>query len=85
MAKTLTLKKSKMAAMAIGVVAPLTNDPILSGRLIRSFRHPELQYLSTGDHFIIGSGIIVLVSYFTTIGVVDHLKMILSYRVGQYC
>ena len=59
MAKILTFQKSKMAAMAIGVVAPLTNDPILLGRLIQSFRHPELQYPSTGDHFIIGSGIIV--------------------------
>ena len=59
MAKILTFKKSKMAAMAIGVVAQLPNDLILLARLIHSFRHPELQYLSTGDHFIIGSGIIV--------------------------
>ena len=27
-------------------MAPLANDPIMSGRLIRSFRHLELQYLS---------------------------------------
>ena len=28
---------------AIGVAAPLKNDPILSGRSIRSFRHLELK------------------------------------------
>ena len=53
--------------MAMGVAAALTNDPILSGRLIWSFRHPELQNLSTGDHFNIGIGIFFLVPFFTTI------------------
>ena len=33
-------------------VAPLENDPIMSGRLIRSFRHLKHQNLSTGDDFI---------------------------------
>merc|ERR1712105_568389 len=33
-------------------MAPLENDPILSGRSIRSFRHLELQNLSTGYDFI---------------------------------
>ena len=33
------------------VVAPLENDPILSGRLIRSFRHLELQNPSIISYF----------------------------------
>ena len=34
------------------VVAPLENDPILSGRSIWSFRHLELQNPSIIGHFI---------------------------------
>ena len=39
-------------------VAPLANDPIMSGRLILSFKHLEHQNLSTGDDFIQSSGLI---------------------------
>ena len=35
----------------IGVVAPLKNDPILSGRSIRSFRHLELKNPSITSDF----------------------------------
>ena len=36
----------------MGVVAPLKNYPILSGRSIQSFRHIELQNLSIISDFI---------------------------------
>ena len=47
-------------------VAPLANDPMMSGTLIRSFRHLKHQNLSTGDDFIHSSGIILLVPFFAT-------------------
>ena len=47
-------------------MAPLANDPIISGRLIRSFRHIKHQNLSTGDDFIHSSGIIFLVPFLAT-------------------
>ena len=37
-------------------VGPLTNDPIMLGRLIWSFRHLKHQNLSTGDDSINNSG-----------------------------
>ena len=47
-------------------MAPLANDPIMSGTLIRSFRHLKHQNLSTGDDFIYSSGIIFLVPFLAT-------------------
>ena len=41
-------------------MAPLGNDPIMSGTSIQSFRHLKHQNLSTGDDFIYSSGFIVL-------------------------
>ena len=48
------------------VVAPLANDPIMSGTLIRSFRHLKHKNLSTGDDFIHSIGIICLVPFLAT-------------------
>ena len=62
----------------------INNDLILLGRSIWSFRHLELQNLSTGDDFIFRNGIIFLVTFFTTIEVQHYLKIILSDRAGQY-
>ena len=66
------------------VVAPLENDPILSGRSIWSFRHLELQNLSIISDFM-HENLILLVPFFTTIGVVAPLKNdpILSGRLIQ--
>ena len=50
----------------IEAVAPLENDPIMSARLIRSFRDLKHQYLSTSDDFIYSSGIIFLVPFMAT-------------------
>ena len=47
-------------------MAPLANDPIMSGTSIRSFRHLKHQNLSTGDDFIYSSGIIFLVPFLAT-------------------
>ena len=47
-------------------MAPLANDPIMSGRSIRSFRHLKHKNLSTGDDFIYISGIIFLVPFLAT-------------------
>ena len=47
-------------------MAPLANDPIMSGTSIRSFRHLKHQNLSTGDDFIYSSGIIFLVPFMAT-------------------
>ena len=40
-------------------MAPLANDPIMSGTSIRLFRHLKHQNLSTGDDFIYNSGFLV--------------------------
>ena len=47
-------------------VAPLANDPIMSGTSIRSFRHLKHQNLSTGDDFIHSSGIFFLIPFLAT-------------------
>ena len=47
-------------------MAPLPNDPILSERSIRLFRHLKHQNLSIGDDFIYSSGIIFLVPFLFT-------------------
>ena len=47
-------------------MAPLANDPIMSGTSIRSFRHLKHQNPSTGDDFIHSSGIIFLVPLLAT-------------------
>ena len=44
-------------------MAPLANDPIMSGTLIQSFRHLQHQNMSTGDDFIHSRGIFVLVPF----------------------
>ena len=49
--------------MALG---PLKNDPIMSGRLIRMFKHLKHQNLSTDDDFIHTRQIIVLVPFLFT-------------------
>ena len=54
-------------------MAPLENDPIISGRSIRSFIHIKHQNLSTDDDFIHSNGIIFLVPFFTTREVVVPL------------
>ena len=60
------------------VVAPLEKDPILSGRLIWSFRHLELENLSTSYDFIHFCFFCVksffLVPFFTTMEVVATLE-----------
>ena len=48
------------------LVAPLQNDPIISGRLILMFRHLKHQNLSTDDDFIQSSGIIFFVPFLAT-------------------
>ena len=45
---------------------PLANDPVMSGTLIRSFRHLKNQNLSTGDDFIKSSGMNILVPFLVT-------------------
>ena len=65
-------------------MVPLKNNLIISGRSRQLFRHLELQNLSTGEDFILSSGIIFLVPLFTTMGVAALLKIILSYREGRY-
>ena len=47
-------------------MAPLANDPIMSGTSIRSFRHLKHQNPSTGDDLIHSSGIICLVQFLAT-------------------
>ena len=47
-------------------MAPLTNNSIISGRLIWLYRHLKLQNPSTGDDFINGSVIIFLVQFLAT-------------------
>ena len=54
-------------------MAPFENDPIMLGRLIRSFRHLKNQNLSTGDDFIHSSGIVLLVPFLATREVVAPL------------
>ena len=54
-------------------MAPLANDPIMSGTSIRSFRHLKHQNLSTGDDFIHSSGIIFLVPLLATMEAVAPL------------
>ena len=44
-------------------MAPLANDPIMSGISIWLFRHLKYQNLSTGDDFIHSSEIICLVLF----------------------
>ena len=57
----------------LGAVVPLENDPIMSGRLIRSFRYLKHRNLSTGDYFIYSSGIICLVPFLATMEAVALL------------
>ena len=66
------------------VLAPLTNDPIMSSRSIQSFRHLKHQNLSTGDVFMDGSGIFFLVPFWPPRRHWHHLPMILSCRGDQY-
>ena len=47
-------------------MAPHANNLIMSGTLIRSFRHLENQNLSTGDDFIDSCGIIFSVPFLAT-------------------
>ena len=47
-------------------MAPLANDPIMSGTSIWSFRHLKHQNLFTGDDFIYSSGINFLVPFLAT-------------------
>ena len=54
-------------------MAPLANDPIMSGRSIWSFRHLKHQNLSTSDDFIYSSGIIFLVPLLATMEAVAPL------------
>ena len=54
-------------------MAPLANDPIMSGTSIRSFRHLKHQNPSTGDDFIHSSGIIFLVALLATMEAVAPL------------
>ena len=54
-------------------MAPLANNPIMSGTLIWSFEHLKHQNLSTGDDFIDGSRIIFLVPFLATRKVVAPL------------
>ena len=54
-------------------MAPLANDPIMSGTSIRSFRHLKHQNPSTGDDFIHSSGIIFLVQFLATMEAVAPL------------
>ena len=61
-------------------LAPLANDPIKSGRSIRSFRHLKLQNLSTGDDFIYSSGIIFQFHFWPPRRHWRHLKMIMQGR-----
>ena len=58
-------------------VAPLENDPIMSGRLIWSLRHLKHKNLSTGDDFTYSIGIFFLVPFFATReAVYENYKMI---------
>ena len=69
-------------------MAPLENDPVMLGRLIRSFRHLKHQNLSAGDDFIYSSRIIFLVPFLATREAVALLEndlimsstLILSFR-----
>ena len=54
-------------------MVPLANDPIMSGTLIRSFRHLKHQILSTGDYFTYNSGMIFLVPFLATMEAVVPL------------
>ena len=54
-------------------MAPLSNDPIMSGTSIRSFRHLKHQNPSTGDDFIHSSGIFFLVQFLATMEAVAPL------------
>ena len=54
-------------------MAPLANDPIMSGTSIQSFRHLKHQNLSTGDDFIHSSGIFFLVPLLATMEAVAPL------------
>ena len=54
-------------------MAPLANDPIMSGTSIWSFRHLKHQNPSTGDDFINSSGIIFLVQFLATMEAVSPL------------
>ena len=47
-------------------LAPLANNPAMSGRSIRSFRHLKHQNLYTGDEFILSSGTNFLVPLLAT-------------------
>ena len=47
-------------------MAPLANDPIMSGRLIPLLRHLKHQNMSTSDDFIDSSGKIFLVQFLAT-------------------
>ena len=47
-------------------MAPLVNDPAMSGTLIWLLRHLKHQNLSTGDDFIYSSGIRFLVPFLAT-------------------
>ena len=61
------MERSLVPSLAtMEALAPLTNDSIMSGRLLQSFKHLKHQNLSTGDDSIHSSGIICLVQFFTT-------------------
>ena len=66
------------------LVTPLANNPIISEKLIQSFRHLKHLNLYTGDSFINSSGIIFQFKFWPPGRHSRHLPMILSCREDLY-